>query len=302
LDQIVLVGPASQALALKVAQELGVKAIATEYKQFPDGENYLRWQIEDEKLVKGKGVIIVQTLGAGNGPGKGQNDRMLELFMMIDSAKRMGAGKIKVVVPYLAYSRQDKVFRPGECKFAELVLRLLESCGADEFFTIDVHAPEIFTAVKIQCHSLDPMKPLADYLRGLKLKNPVVVSPDKGSRDRSAQFAASLGANIPVVEFDKKRDVKTGEVKMVGNASVGGKEVIIADDIIATGGTMSLAIKIAKESGASRVFAVATHPLLIGNGQFNLINAGAEIIGTDCIDSKFSQVSMAKLIADAVRE
>lgn len=297
-----LVGPSSQALALKVAQELSIKAIATEYKQFPDGENYLRWQIEDEKVVMGKEIIIIHTLGAGGGPGKSQNDRMLELFMMIDSAKRMGAGKIKVVVPYLAYSRQDKVFRPGECKFAELVLRLIESCGANEFFTVDVHAPEIFNAVQIPCHNLDPMKSLADYLRGLKLKNPTVVSPDKGSRDRAAQFAASLGSNIPVVDFDKKRDVKTGEVKMVGDAAVNGKEVIIADDIIATGGTMALAIKIAKESGASRVFAVATHPLLIGNGQFNLINAGAEIIGTDCIDSKFSQVSMAKLIADAVRK
>jgi ribose-phosphate pyrophosphokinase len=301
MEQIVLVGPASQALGLAVARELGVTAISTEFKEFPDGENYLRWAIDDEAIVAGQEVIIIQTLGAGVGPGKSQNARMLELFMMIDSAKRMGAESVKVVVPYLAYSRQDKVFRPGECKFAELVLKLIQAAGADEFFTIDVHADEIFNAVTMPCHSLDPMKALADYLKNLNLQEPVVVSPDKGSRDRADAFARYLG-DVPVVEFDKKRDVVTGEVKMVGDAAVEGQEVIIADDIIATGGTMSLAIKLSKENGAARVLAVATHPLLIGNGQYNIISAGADIIGTDCIDSKFSQVTMAGVIAEAVRQ
>src|SRR5271157_1581249 len=296
MEQIVLVGPASQTLGLKVARELGVPAINTEFKEFPDGENYLRWAIDDESVVQDKEVIIIQTLGAGPGPGKSQNARMLELFMMIDSSKRMGAQNVKVVVPYLAYSRQDKVFRPGECVFAEMVLKLLQAAGADEFFTIDVHADQIFKAVTMPCHSLDPMKALAEYLKGLNLQDPVVVSPDKGSRERAEVFAQYLG-DVPVIEFDKKRDVVTGEVKMVGDAAVEGKEVIIADDIIATGGTMSLAIKLAKENGAIRVLAVATHPLLIGNGQYNIINAGADIIGTDCIDSIFSQVTMAGVIA-----
>lgn len=301
MEQIVLVGPASQAVALKVARELGVPAVGTEFKTFPDGENYVRWEIEDETTAQGKEVIIIQTLAAGVGPSKSQNTRLLELLMMIDSARRMDAGKIKVVVPYLAYSRQDKVFRPGECAFAELVLKLIQAAGADEFFTIDVHAAQIFNAVTMPCYSLDPMKAFADYLRDLNLRNPVVVSPDKGSRERADAFARYLG-DVDVVEFDKKRDTVTGAVQMVGDAAVEGKEVIIADDIIATGGTMALAIKIAKENGATRIFAVTTHPLLIGNGQYNIINAGAEIIGSDCVDSIFSQVSMVNVIAEAVRE
>ena len=112
---------------MKVAQELGVLAVGTESKTFPDGENYLRWEIDDESIAQGKELIIIQTLAAGIGPNKSQNARLIELLMMIDSARRMGVGKIKVVVPYLAYSRQDKVFRPGECVFAELVLKLIQA-------------------------------------------------------------------------------------------------------------------------------------------------------------------------------
>ena len=102
--------------------------------------------------------------------------------------------------------------------------------------------------------------------------------------------------------FEKKRDVKTGEIKMTGKLSLENKDVIIADDIIATGGTMATAIRLSKESGAKRVFAVATHALLLQNAKYRILKAGAdEIIGTDSIDNEASKVSLAKAISDYLK-
>ena len=228
----------------------------------------------------------------------------MELIMIISAAKRMGAEKIRVVVPYLAYSRQDKVFRPGECKFAVDLLKMMEHAGATEFYTVDIHAPKIFEEVEMKTYNLDPMEVLAKEVNKRGIKDPVVICPDKGAYQRSRDFASYLGENVPVAQFEKKRDVKTGEVTMEASdeIDINGKDAIIADDIIATGGTMSLAISYAKKFGAERIFAVGTHPLLIKTAAFKLLSAGTEeIIGTDTIDSPVMTTSMAEVIASALK-
>ncbi len=288
--RFVIAGPAAQAIAVQVGKLLNVPVIETEAKKFPDGENYVRLNVEDEAQFKGSEMIIIQTADFP------QNDHFMELFYLISIAKRVGATKIPVVVPYLAYSRQDKVFRPGEAISATVLLKLIENAGATEFVTVDIHAPEIFTAVKIPCHSLDPMPLLAKYLKDRNLVNPVVVSPDKGSRDRSKQFADLLGAEL--VLFDKSRDRITGEIEMKGDVKLDGRDVAIADDIIATGGTMATALKLAKKGGARNIFALCTHALLIGNAQYKLGSIGCEIVGTNAVSSPVSVVSVAPIIAD----
>ncbi|MEX2682833.1 MAG: ribose-phosphate diphosphokinase [Candidatus Sigynarchaeota archaeon] len=289
-DRFVIAGPASQALAVQVGKLLGVPVIETEAKKFPDGENYVRLNVEDEAQFKNSEMIIVQTADSP------QNDHLIELLYLISIAKRVGAAKIPVVVPYLAYSRQDKVFRPGEAISASLLLTLIERAGATEFVTVDIHAPEVFSAVNIPCYSLDPMPLLAQHLKNRKLVNPVVISPDKGSRDRSKQFADLLGAEL--VLFDKSRDRITGEIEMKGDIKLDGRDVAIADDIIATGGTMATALKLAKKGGARNIFALCTHALLIGNAQYKLGSIGCEIIGTNATSSPVSVVSVAPIIAD----
>ncbi|MHA1731730.1 MAG: ribose-phosphate diphosphokinase [Promethearchaeota archaeon] len=303
MDRFVVVGPASQALGIKVAAELGVPTVSTEFKTFPDGEDYLRLAVDKEEDLKGGEAIVVQSCGPGRGIGSSQNSRLFQLFMMVDALKRIGAGAVRAVVPYLAYGRQDKVFRPGETKFAELLLRLLEGAGVTEVLTVDQHAPKIFEVLSIPARNLDPMPALADYCRKLDLVNPVVVSPDKGAVERSKAFAGHIGPDTPVEVFSKERDVVTGEIKMTGSLDVGGSDVIVADDIISTGGTMASAIRIAKKSGALRVFAVCTHPLLIMGAVTNLVGAGADgIVATDSIDSQFSVVSLAQTIAGALED
>ncbi|MFX1601457.1 MAG: ribose-phosphate diphosphokinase, partial [Promethearchaeota archaeon] len=293
MEKIVIVGPASQILGLKIAKELGVNSINTEVKKFPDGENYVRINIEDETLIAGKEVIIVQSTGPS--ANSDQNARLIELFMMIDSVKRMGAAKIIVVVPYLAYARQDKIFRPGESQFGNVIIRLINTVGIDELYVIDIHAPLILNECSCKAVNIDSMKLLADYIKYRGVKDIVVISPDKGALERSKAFAKHIGENVPVEVFEKERDVITGEIEMKGSLNLSNKNVIISDDIISTGGTMASAIKLAKNSGAKEVYIVATHALLLQQAKYRIIKAGAdEIVGTDSIDNEASKVSLAK--------
>ncbi len=300
LEKIVIVGPASQILGVKIAQELGVESINTEIKKFPDGENYLRINIEDETIIAGKEVIIVQSTGPS--ASADQNARLIELFMMFDSVKRMGAVKIIAVVPYLAYTRQDKIFRPGESQFANAIITMINNFGIDELYSVDVHAPIVLNECTCKAINIDSMKLLADYIKSIGTQKIVVVAPDKGAVERSSAFANHFGENVPVEVFEKKRDVKTGEIKMSGTLNLKDKIVVIADDIISTGGTMASAIKLAKASGAEKVYAVATHALLLEQAKFRIIKAGAdEIIGTDSIDNEVCKVSLSKIIADYLK-
>ncbi|MBY9003790.1 MAG: ribose-phosphate diphosphokinase [Candidatus Lokiarchaeota archaeon] len=301
MEKILIIGPASQMLGVRIGRDLGIKSVNTETKTFPDGENYLRINVDDETLIKNKEVIIIQSMGPsarGN-----QNARFLELLMMIESVKTMGAAKTIVIVPYLAYARQDKLFRVGECTFAKNILKIINSLNIDEFFTVDIHNPEVLEELSCKAINIDSMSTLAEYIQSHGVKDIVVVSPDKGAIGRSKAFARHFGENVPVDYFDKKRDVKTGEITMKGQLSLKNKDVIISDDIIATGGTMAQAIKLAKESGANKVFAVATHALMLQQATYKILNAGAdEIIGTDSIDNEMAKVSLAKVISDYLKK
>jgi len=223
MEKILIVGPASQMLGVKIARELGIQCINTETKTFPDGENYLRINIDDETLIEGKDVIIVQSTGpSSNG---NQNMRLFELFMMINSIKRMLAARIIVVIPYLAYARQDKVFRPGECQFADVTLKIIDSMRIDELYVVDVHAPKVLQELIVnKVVNIDSMKMLADYIKSLGAKDIVVVAPDKGAVERSRAFAKHFGKDVQVDVFEKKRDVKTGDITMSGSLSLKNKD------------------------------------------------------------------------------
>jgi len=300
MAKYLIVGPSSQLLGMKTAKLLNIETITTETKKFPDGENYLRLNIDDESIIEGNEVIIVHTTGAST--KENQNARIIELFMMISAVKRMNPNNLIVVVPYMAYSRQDKIFRPGESKFANVMVKMLDSFGIDKFYTVDIHAPEILNEFSIPAKNLDPMPELANYVKSLSLTDAVVVAPDKGAVTRSEQFAAHLGEDIPVQLFKKERDVRTGEISMCADVDLTGKDVVISDDIIATGGTMANAITISKKCGAERVYVVGTHALLLEDASYRILTAGAnEIIGTDSIDTPVSRVSLAPLIVQELK-
>ncbi|MFX0098330.1 MAG: ribose-phosphate diphosphokinase [Candidatus Hodarchaeota archaeon] len=294
-NKYIIGGPASQQLAEEVAKLMDLPLIKTEFKKFPDGENYVRLEIEQESFLKDAELIVIQTT---DNP---QNDHLWELLYIISIARRIGAAKIHAVVPYLAYSRQDKAFRPGEAVSARLILRLIENAGATAFYTVDLHSEDILDEFTIPAYNLDAMPYLAEYLKSQDLKNPVVISPDKGSRERSGQFAKLIGAEL--VMFDKSRDRITGEISMTGDVKLEDRDVAIADDIIASGGTMAAAMKIAKDGGARKLYALCSHALLIKNAEQRLKDAGVEaIIGTNAVNSPVSVVSVARLISESLKD
>ncbi|MHA1381049.1 MAG: ribose-phosphate diphosphokinase [Candidatus Helarchaeota archaeon] len=293
---IVLPGPASQILGIKIANLTSANIVQVNFKFFPDGENY----IKIEKSLKNEDVIIVQSTYPP------QNTNLLELLMILDAVKNLEPSSISLIVPYLCYSRQDKRFLNGEPLTAEIVCKIMEKIGdplLKMFITIDIHSEKILEYFKkIKAINLSAMPLFGEFFKNQNLTNPCIIAPDEGALKRSKIVAEIVNADCDCLL--KTRDLKTGDITIqIKDLSVKNRDVIFVDDIISTGGTMANAMKIAKKQGAKDIFAACTHPLLIHNARFKIFQAGAkDIIATDCIPSDCSKISVASLIADFLKK
>lgn len=283
-------GPASQELGRKIAELLKTKVVPVEFKRFPDGEVYIRF----DGKVEAEDVVIVQTTSPP------QNEKLLQLFLMVDNAKDLKAKTITTVVPYLAYSRQDKCFRPGEALSIKTIVTLLEACGAHRIITVNVHNPEVLKAFKIRAEDLSAISLLAEYFKNQGFNGAFSLSLGKKAQVIAAEANNILKGGHGYIET--QRDSLTGKVTIEKKAlPVKGRDVIIFDDIISSGGTMIKAIGWVKEQGAKSVYAACVHPLLIGDAKDKIMKSGADgIVGTDCVPSSVSLVSVAPLIAKAL--
>jgi len=293
---IVVPGPASLELGERVAKGLsariveGVKprVVPVEHRVFPDGESYLRFSdVVDEE------VVIVQTTSPPT------DTHLLQLFLMVNTAKDLGARRVVAVIPYLAYVRQDKRFLSGEAVSIDVIIRLIEAARADALITCDTHS-DISSRFKIPIKNLQVLPLVAKHLRDQGFEGAFSLSPDKKAINLATMGSEVLGGGYDALE--KTRDRRTGEVQTIEKAlPVRGKDVVIFDDMISTGGTMALAVEVAKKSGARRVAAACIHPLLVGNAAERILAAGAErIVGTDTVPGPYSIVSVAPLIVKAL--
>lgn len=287
----IVLGPASTALAEKVADLLGCEKVPVAYKAFPDGENYIRL----EGNVQDEHVAIVQTTCAP------QDSRLMQLAFMAAAAKRNKARKVTAIVPYLAYARQDKIFLAGENISIETVARMLKSAGVDALVTVNIHAESAIGMFPFPAKNLSAIPLLAEYFVQKGYRKVFALAPDKGAMYIAQQAQQILGGEAGHLE--KQRDRYTGQTKhVVKGLDVKGKVVIIFDDIISTGGTIVGAAEILKEQGAAKIFAACVHPLLIGDAEKRILDAGVEeIVGTDSVPSRNSKVSLAPLIANALK-
>jgi ribose-phosphate pyrophosphokinase len=287
----IILGPASTALAEKIAELTGYEKVPVAYKTFPDGENYLRL----EGNVQNEHVVIVQTTCAP------QDSRLMQLAFMAAAAKKNKARKVTAIVPYLAYARQDKLFLQGENVSVETVAHVLKAAGVDALVTVNIHAETALSKFPFPAKTLSAIPLLAEYFVQKGCKKAFALAPDKGAMYIAEQAQAVLGGEAGHLE--KQRDRYTGQTSQTGKGlNVKGKTVIIFDDIISTGGTIVGAAKILKQQGATQVFASCVHPLLIGDAEKRILDAGVEeIIGTDSIPSHVSKVSLAPLIAKALK-
>jgi len=288
----IIPGPSSTELGRKIAEILGVETVSVAHKKFPDSESYIRLEGE----VKGEEIVIVQSTGPP------QDTSLIQLFILADAAKDLGAKRVIAIVPYLAYARQDKRFLPGEAISIQTIGKLLKTSGIDELITVNVHERKVLEKFEIPAKSISAIGLLADYFKSKGLERAFALAPDEGAAEFAIEASKVLGGDYGWLH--KERDRYTGEVRTEEkNLDVSGKDAIIFDDIISTGGTTANAVKILRKQGARRVFAACVHPLMIGNAKERILQAGAEeIVGTDSVPSNVTVVSLAPLLAKALTE
>ena len=275
-------GPASQLLASRVAREMNIEPTLCEFNRFPDGEVYTRIQeleIED--------VTIIQSTTT--------DSDLVALLQLIDACE--DCPSINVVIPYMGYARQDKKFKPGESISARAIARTIK---ADRVFTVNVHESSVLDYFNADTFDLDASHLIGYYVNSIGLQDPLIVAPDAGAIELAKSAALDVGVDFDHLE-KKRLSGDTVEIK-TKNVDVTDRDVILIDDMIATGGTMAEAIKMLKGQGARDVYIACVHPVLTRNAVLRLYNAGVkDIISTDTIEKAQSCVSVAPIIADALR-
>lgn len=286
-------GPASTKLAEDTAKLLRAKRIKVEHKLFPDGESYF-------KLTGGE---VAQTVFAFQSTYPPQDRHLMQLVLMSNKFMEDGA-KVVAIVPYLAYARQHRTFLLGEVVSLKAIARMMASAGIKRMVTIDIHNIEGLGFFDIPAHSLSAVPLLAEYLTAAgKLSKPFVIAPDLGASVRAEAMATRMNCEFSALE--KTRDRVTGEtsIRAPQGLLVRGKDVVIVDDMISTGGTIAKAAKVAKDGGARSVTAACTHALLSEGAMDKMKAAGVgELVATDTVPSPYSKVTVAPLIADFIKQ
>ena len=192
---IIVPGPASQSLGKKIAEKLNINTVDVNLKAFPDGEYCLRF----ESSVADEEVVVVQTTGPP------QDKNIMQLLLILDAAKDLGARKVTAVVPYLAYARQDKRFLAGEVVSAETIAKLIETCRIEKFITVNIHSKKTLENFKVPNMNLSAITLLADYFKKRGLYGAFSLSPDKGAIDLAEQADKILGGGCGWLKKERDR-------------------------------------------------------------------------------------------------
>jgi len=294
----VFAGSSNQALAREVASYLGIGLGSIALSRFSDGEIH----IYIDENVRGEHVFIIQTGSAD------ANFHLMELFLMIDAAKRASAERITAVIPYFCYARQDWKDRPRVPISARLIADLLEKSGADRILAMDLHSPQIQGFFSVPMDNLTSVPVLTRYIGGLKLENLTIVSPDAGGVGRARYFARRMQAGLAII--DKRRPAPNVAQVLHVIGDVQGRDVLIFDDMVDTAGTLVLSVDALKKEGARRILAACTHPVLSGQAIEKIEKSPLEsLIVTNTIPlnpaalgcRKITVLSVAELFGEAIR-
>ncbi len=286
--------------AKQMADKLGIHFVKINSFVFPDSET--KPVIENEDKIKGKNILLVLR---ANRFKPSMNDCIMKIYLVCNILQKLEAKKINLFLPYMFYSRQDKQFLPGEPKSLKNIAELYESLNISNIFTINSHLygketplQDYFEKTKI--HDISPSKFFADYLKTKNLKNPIILGPGKGPAVMIKELSELINASFECLE--KERDHETQEIIMKPPKSdLKDKDVIIYDDVAASGGTIIRAFELAKQFKPNRIFIVLSH-LITKKGIERLYNLGAtEIITTDSFISEepisFKELSLIPLFS-----
>ncbi|MFC3959649.1 ribose-phosphate diphosphokinase [Halovivax cerinus] len=287
---MIVSGSSSQSLAAEIAAELDEPLAEVSIERFPDGELLASVpEFAADGAVPDRVVVVASTVSS---------DAHVELLQLQDAARKAGADEVVTVVPYMGYARQDDAFEPGQPISARAVARAI-STGADRVVTANPHEAAVCDFFDPPATTVDAAPALADPLPD-DLADPVFLSPDAGAVEIATTVRDAYGAGTTDY-FEKTRRSGTEVDIAPSDVRVADRDVVVVDDIVATGGTMSEAIGVLDDRGAARLFVGCVHPLLAGAAYTRLARAGVETIyGTDTIEGPASAVSAAPWLAEAL--
>lgn len=295
---VILSGSASRDLAEKICERLDEPPGEVSIGTFPDGELNIKI-IQD---VRGADVFLVQSTC----PPVNQN--IMELLLLIDCAKRASASRVTIVMPYYGYARKDRKDEGRVPISAKLVANILTTAGADRLLTVDLHATQIQGFFDIPVDHLFSAPVFVDYFLKKNVGDVCVVSPDVGGVKMARAYARKLGGELAIVEKQRISAEQTEAKFVIGE--VKGRNILIVDDIIATGGSIVSAASLLKEHGARDIYVSATHAVFCGDAVERLEKSEVkEVIVSDSIplnskavnSKKIRVLSLAELLAKAIR-
>ena len=277
---MIVPGSASQELAAALSAALDEPLAAVEYERFADGERLVR-----VRETANRAVVVAATVSDG---------AHVELLQLQDAVRN--SDEVVTVLPYMGYARQDETFEPGEPVSARAMARAI-STGTDRVVTVNPHEPGVGDFFEVPFSAVDAAPRLADPLDD-DLADPLFLSPDRGALGLAETVRDAYGRG-EADHFEKRRVSDTEVNVSPGDAPTSGRDVVLVDDIVATGSTMSTAIE--QLSAPNRVFVACVHPMLAAGARTKLANAGAETVyGTDTVERAVSTVSAAPAVASSL--
>jgi ribose-phosphate pyrophosphokinase len=289
-----IAGNANPKLAQEIAGKMGIELSPATIGRFSDGEI----QVKITNSVRGADCYILQPTCAP------VNENIMELLVIADALKRASARRITAVIPYYGYARQDRKAEPRVPITSKLVANLITASGIDRVLTVDLHARQIQGFFDIPVDHLYARPVLFQYFKDLNLDNPIVVSPDAGGVERARSFAKLLNADLAIVDKRRPRPNEAAIMNIIGD--VKGRNAIILDDMIDTGGTLTKVANAIKEAGAIKVYAAASHGVLSGEAIDKIQKSALEeVVITNSITHdanlpKIKVLSIASLLAEAI--
>jgi ribose-phosphate pyrophosphokinase len=283
---IIVGGSSSRDLAKELSNILGCTYVQAATTRFPDGECYTRIDIES---LNDDVVIIQNTYPDSN---------LIEMFLLQDAVKKMGANRVTLVIPYFGYARQDRVFKPGEPESAKVMIKHL-GLMCDRVFTVDIHKESVLDYFECPHVDLKAAPAIADYFRNKNID--LVLSPDLGAKDRAKSVGEKMG--VPYDYLEKVR-LSGSEVKISpAQMNCREKNILIVDDMISTGGTIVAAKQALREAEAKSVSVACTHGLFVNNALERLTgNALEAVLCCNTLENEVSHISVAGIIAKALNE